>query len=414
MLTNYLRVAWKVLLRRKFFTFISILAVSLTLLVLLVATAMLDGIFGARAPETRADHTLGAYVMAMTGPENTTSAFPGYAFLDRHARGIPGVAQMTLFTGFWSQVVSYVDGRKITSALKRTDGEYWQVLDFEFLEGGPFTAADERDGNAVAVINDSTRRRFFGDLPAVGKSLEADGQRFQVVGVVEDVPIVRVAPYADIWVPISTAKSSGYKSELVGTFMALFVAESKADLPRIREEYQARLRQVQMPDPKRYDTLHGGVESLFEAVSRMFFSSRLQESHAGRLRTVLLVLALLFMTLPSLNLININLSRILERSSEIGVRKAFGASAWTLVGQFLVENVFLTLVGAVLGLGLAAASLAAINASGIIAHSNFQLNLRVFGYGVALAVVFGLLSGVLPAWRMARFHPVEALRGRSS
>jgi putative ABC transport system permease protein len=117
--------------------------------------------------------------------------------------------------------------------------------------------------------------------------------------------------------------------------------------------------------------------------------------------------------LPSLNLININLSRILERSSEIGVRKAFGASSWTLVVQFVVENVVLTLIGSLIGLALAVPVLAALNASGVIAYAQLSLNFRIFFQGLALAFFFGLLSGVYPAWRMSRFHPVYALKGGS-
>ena len=64
------------------------------------------------------------------------------------------------------------------------------------------------------------------------------------------------------------------------------------------------------------------------------------------------------MLLPTVNLVNINLSRILDRASEIGVRKAFGASSRTLVGQFVVENLVLTLIGGAIGLLLAAAVLA--------------------------------------------------------
>ena len=60
------------------------------------------------------------------------------------------------------------------------------------------------------------------------------------------------------------------------------------------------------------------------------------------------------MLLPTVNLININVSRIMERASEIGVRKAFGASSRTLVGQFIVENLILTLVGGAVGFGLSA------------------------------------------------------------
>jgi putative ABC transport system permease protein len=75
--------------------------------------------------------------------------------------------------------------------------------------------------------------------------------------------------------------------------------------------------------------------------------------------------------------------------------------------------VVLTLLGAVLGLVLAAATLAAINRSGVVPYSDFALNFRVFAWGFGLALAFAVLSGVLPAWRMSRLDPVGALSGRS-
>jgi putative ABC transport system permease protein len=122
---------------------------------------------------------------------------------------------------------------------------------------------------------------------------------------------------------------------------------------------------------------------------------------------------LLFMLLPSLNLININLSRILDRASEIGVRKAFGASSRALVGQFVVENLVLTLIGAMAGLVLAGLVLGALNASGLLPYAQLTLNYRIFFYGLAMALFFGVLSAIYPAWRMSKLHPVQALRGRS-
>jgi putative ABC transport system permease protein len=117
------------------------------------------------------------------------------------------------------------------------------------------------------------------------------------------------------------------------------------------------------------------------------------------------------MLLPAINLVNINVSRILERSSEIGVRKSFGASPWTLVGQFIVENLVLTIVGGFVGFLFAAIILQIVNASGIFQYAHLALNLRIFGYGFMLILVFGLLSGVYPAWAMSRIQPVSALKG---
>src|SRR6185295_15724790 len=114
------------------------------------------------------------------------------------------------------------------------------------------------------------------------------------------------------------------------------------------------------------------------------------------------MLMVLFMLLPAVNLININVSRIMERAGEIGVRKAFGASSWTLVGQFVVENVALTLTGGLLALLAAPLVLEALTATHLVPYAHFTLNHRVFAYGLGLAVVFGVLSGAYPAWRMSR------------
>lgn len=410
MLAHSLRLAWKVLSRRRFYTAISLAGVAFTLLVLLVAAAMLDAVLGTRAPEIHADRTLGAYAMTLRGENWSMGAAAGYGFLDREARGLDGVERMSIHQKPQS-AVSYVDGRKITSALKRTDGEYWRILAFDFLEGGPFSEADDRAGNAVAVINRTSRERFFGGAPALGRELEADGQRFRVVGVVEDVPFLRLNAYADLWVPIGSARSTGFREEMIGDFVGLFLARSPADFPRVKEAFQARLDRLQLPEPG--STLSGGADTLFESTSREIFSDGNRSSHPLRLGLLLGAFALLFMTLPALNLVNLALSRILERASEIGVRRAFGAPRRALVAQFLVENVVLTLLGAVLGLVLAAATLAAINASGVVPYSDFALSFRVFAWGVGLALVFAVLSGVLPAWRMSRLDPVAALSGRS-
>jgi putative ABC transport system permease protein len=120
---------------------------------------------------------------------------------------------------------------------------------------------------------------------------------------------------------------------------------------------------------------------------------------------------LLFMLLPALNLVNLNTGRILERSSEIGVRKSFGATSSQLVWQFLVENTLLCLAGGLIALACAAAVLHWLEASNLIPYLKVNLDLAVFGYGMLIAMVFGVLSGVIPAWKMSRLDPVHALKG---
>ena len=128
--------------------------------------------------------------------------------------------------------------------------------------------------------------------------------------------------------------------------------------------------------------------------------------------TALAIFILLIMLLPTLNLVNINVTRIMERSSEIGVRKAFGASGLTLVGQFIVENIILTFLGFIIGIVLSFIILQVINNSDLIANLHLTINVTVLIYSLVACLVFGLLSGVYPAWRMSRLQVVNALKAQ--
>ena len=105
------------------------------------------------------------------------------------------------------------------------------------------------------------------------------------------------------------------------------------------------------------------------------------------------------------------MSRIAERSSEIGIRKAFGATKIILTGQFIVENIILTLIGGVIGVLLSMVILHILTQSGVIPYAKFTVSFRVFVYYFGLSLFFGCFSGVYPAYRMSKLHPVEALTG---
>ena len=87
------------------------------------------------------------------------------------------------------------------------------------------------------------------------------------------------------------------------------------------------------------------------------------------------------------------------------------AKRGALVRQFMMENIVMTVIGGLGGFALAAILLPLLSRLSPAPDLSFTLNLRVFAWGMLCAVVFGALSGVYPAWRMSRLHPVNALRG---
>lgn len=415
MLKNYIKIAWKVLLRRKFFTFISLFGISFTLMILMVATAMVDHVTGSHTPETRLDRTLFINFIKMTGKKqgsmmNTT---PSYYYLTHYVKPLKTPEKISISSVF-KGVNSYVNNKRLSLDLKYTDAYFWEILEFKFLEGKPFNQQDLKNANKVAIISRHTRDQYFGSgISAVGKYLVADGIRYQVCGVVEDVPISRFNSYAHLWVPVSTANINKADTSLPGEYSAIILAKSPADIPQIQAEYQHIVKQIKVPDPQNYDTFSSYAEGILEGmfVRQLFGRRDNGDSGMAKFVAVVTLIVLLFMLMPTINLVNINVSRILERSSEIGVRKAFGASSRTLIGQFLVENIFLTLIGGFLGFLLSALALQLISNSGIIPYAHLTLNWRVFGIGIGLSLLFGLLSGVIPAYKMSKLQAVEALKG---
>ena len=416
MIASYLKIAWKVLLRRKFFTAISLFGISFTLMILLVVYSMYDFTVGPQMPEKRLDRLLFTSQLALWAPQTSNVTSPSYSFLEHYIRPLRTPEKVSVSTGGGSTVV-YVGNTKLKLDQKNTDGEFWQVLDFEFLEGRPYTVAEVRAAAHLVVMNESSARNYFGTARGVvGRRIITDEISYQVVGVVRDVPAARRYSYADVWMPITTSNEDIHNDDYMGSCMAIMLARSADDIPAIRREFAQAVAHAPLPTAAykwcKEVRLYAG--SLLATTVRTEMQNFGPDDGVSRFRQMAGGLLLLFMLLPALNLVNINISRIRDRSSEIGVRKAFGATSGALIGQFLVENVFLTLLGGVLGLGLAAGALHLINGSGLVAYTQFGLNGRVFAGAVGAILFFGILSGVYPAYKMSKLQAVKALKGEDN
>ena len=413
MLRNYLLTAWKVFMRRKLFTAINLLCIVLTLVVLMVVASLLETAFRPSGVEGRSERFLQVFMMRMDHHEkgNISTSPLGYKLIDKYLKPMPGVervAAATLPTG----VAVYQGERVSEMQMRRVDADYWKILDFRLLAGRLPNAADDAAGRMIAVLNASTARRLFPGEPkaAVGQRIDVSGQHFEVVGVVEDA--MHVNAFADIWAPVSSFASSDYRNQLSGMFVALILAERSADLPRIQRQVEQIAKTVVPDDPTQWKRIRFWADSKLDMFARMTVGNDEElDSGAGRLLALIVGAMLLFMLLPALNLVNLNTGRIMERRVEIGVRKAFGATSSQLAIQLVVENVLLCLAGGLVALALAAGVLAWLEHIQLINYMKYSLNLAVFGWGMLIATVFGLLSGVLPAWKMSRLDPVHALKG---
>jgi putative ABC transport system permease protein len=173
---------------------------------------------------------------------------------------------------------------------------------------------------------------------------------FEVIGVVEDV--IHVNAYADIWAPLYTFPS-GDLARRADRLLCRPAAGQTAVRPAAHPARSRTHRQDLRGRGSAYlcDSTTFWADSKLDLVARELLGNKEQVDSGGS--TLLLAdraAMLLFMLLPALNLVNLNTGRILERSSEIGVRKAFGATSMQLAGQLVVENVLLCLAGGLIGL----------------------------------------------------------------
>jgi putative ABC transport system permease protein len=413
MLTNYLKITWAVMKRRKFFTFISLFGISFTLTILIVLTAFYEHAFSGNYPEVNRDRTLFAATVKTEEKETgyTSSSPLSLYYINKYLKPLQ-TPEKVAFATHPSTINTYYNGKKLRLYFKYTDPLYWEVLQFEFFEGKPYTQRDVDNNEAVAIINDATRDAYFGKgVAAVGKFIEMNGRNLRIVGVVRGCPQTRPVAAADVYMPYNLQKRNPEDQSYFGGYTAIVMARQVDDLPRVQAEYAGVVARVPLPTFKDFTPDH--LESRLTTYLESTITDQLFEPGKGLTAFYLLVgiFALLFMALPAINLVNINISRIMERASEIGIRKAFGASARAMTGQFVVENVIVTLIGGALALLLSALFLWWFNRSHLIEYADLRINWTVAVVAVVLSLAFGLMSGVYPAWRMSKLPVAEALRG---
>ncbi len=441
MLKNYFKIAIKVLGRRKFFTAISLFGISFTLMILMIATAFFESELGNDAPLKNRDYLVYVPMVSISkdyqdtiiqvdthfidniAKYDTTLSFepagrsmsrssPSYTFLRNNLSDIPFVDKMSIF----SRGVSYdifINSKKVNFGAVFVDENYWDIYNFKFIDGQAFGKAAIDNQEQVAVISKKASLDYFGTVEnVIDKEVMLDGKHYTVKGVIDSGISSASEINAEIYLPYTHVKPSDLKDKsFLGSFAAIFLAKDKKSVQKIKNEINQKEKRIEIPtDLYDYDKIDIEVMTFFERYAKGIISSDKPEESFRILFGVILFFLLLFFLLPTLNLININVSRILERSSEIGVRKAFGANSQNILLQFIFENIILTFIGGVLGFLFALIVIYLVNDSQILGDTTLHFNYKVSIYSFFLCLIFGIVSGYIPAWRMSRVHIVNALK----
>jgi putative ABC transport system permease protein len=413
MLKNYLKITIKVLRRNMYYTFLSITGIGVTLMLMLVAVALIDAVTGPRPPELKTDRLLVNSSILIKNGEETRHGGPGYYFFTNSVAKLELPILTSHFT--YSGYTRVLAGSKSSwGNLIHTDDNYWHILDYNYLSGFPFSGSDFSSGSKVAVVNRKIAESLYGTTDVAGKSIRINSQNYTICGVVENNSNYREISMGDIFIPLTSDEKIFRSRSLAGFGHTILVlAENKTDRNRIRKELDEYLTTDYISGEEEYDEIVCQLDTPFQH----FVRNRTGDAGKrgmGLFAITLLIVSLLFMLIPTVNMVNINLSRIFERQCEIGVRKAFGATRGELLLQFLSENVFITALAGLFGLAGAAIMIWFINQSGPVPGEMYlRINFMFFSTALIFILFFGLLSGVFPAMRISKLQIAESLKGGS-
>ncbi len=313
---------------------------------------------------------------------------------------VPGVARVIPYV-FGYKTLSFDDETYDTSVIGSS--EYIkESFDLEIESGRFFDESDVLNRSRVVVIGDTIREKLFGALDPVGQKIKIGNVKLTIIGVLAnksggaffDANKSVVAPYTVV------------QGDVLGIkyFQRLIVeARSIEDVPNVIAGIESTLRENHnIDDPEKDDFYISTQEDLINRIKTI----------TDILTVLLLCVAAISLVVGGVGIMNIMLVSVTERTKEIGLRKALGATPKNILTQFLYEALILTGVGGIIGVGLGTGlikmiSWGAARFAGIQFPYVFSIQGMIIGLTVSIGI--GLVFGIFPARSAAKKDPIEAL-----
>ena len=429
MIKQYFQQAWAQLRQQPLISTVNILGTALSIFLIMLVVMMQQVKVAPFAPESNRDRFLHVSYASITNKdwgEGNSSNGPMSVQTGRELyKSLTTPEAVTLYTAMVvATPVSLPNQASTAIDLRETDDDFWRVFDFAFTDGKPYDHAAFEAGQPVAVVTESVARQLFGTTQATGREFLLAHAPYRVCGVVRDVSTLAESAYAQVWVPYTSTSQVDYtwNDGMMGFISCTILAKSRADFPAIREECNRRLDV--------YNRTIGEEGWQFISRNRPYDQEMQAVALAANLEPDLKsarrerwVIFLILLIVPAINLSSMTQSRLRQRVSEIGVRRAFGSTRRELMGQILGENFIVTLLAGVVGLLLSVAFAYVGDAVFFAQEYSATLNpptvdaaillhASTFLWTLLFCFLLNLLSTGIPAWRASRMNIVEAIGGR--